>query len=165
MIPRSIRSCAIAALLAASPAWARHEPSTFSIVAYDSVTQELGVAVQSRYFSVGRVVPWAEASVGAVATQAGVNPSFGPQALAMLRSGLTSAEVMGALASTDTMWQSRQVGIVDAHGRAVSWTGSKCLDWAGSKTGEGYACQGNILAGRAVVADMAKAFESTRGEL
>src|SRR5262245_34349620 len=102
MIPRSIRSCAIAALLAASPAWARHEPATFSIVAYDSVTQELGVAVQSRYFSVGRVVPWAEAGVGAVATQAGVNPSFGPQALGMMRSGLTAPEVLRALAANDS---------------------------------------------------------------
>jgi uncharacterized Ntn-hydrolase superfamily protein len=165
MITRAALACAIAAMLAASPAWARHDPATFSIVAYDSVTQELGVAVQSRYFSVGRVVPWAEAGVGAVATQAGVNPSFGPQGLAMLRSGLSASQTLRALAASDSLWETRQVGIVDAHGESVSWTGSKCLVWAGSETGEAFACQGNILAGPAVVANMAKAYRSSRGEL
>jgi uncharacterized Ntn-hydrolase superfamily protein len=151
--------------LLATPASARHEPSTFSIVAYDSVTQELGVAVQSKYFSVGRVVPWARAGVGAIATQASVNPSFGVQGLAMLANGFTADQVLGALAANDSSWQSRQVGVVDARGRAATWTGPKCNDWAGGESGAGFACQGNILAGPAVVANMAKSFRASRGEL
>jgi uncharacterized Ntn-hydrolase superfamily protein len=144
---------------------ARHQTGTFSIVAYDSVTRELGVAVQSKYFSVGSVVQWAEAEVGAVATQATVDPSFGPQALAMLRAGLTPEQVLVALAATDSGWNSRQVGITDGRGRSASWTGKGCIDWAGSETGSGFACQGNILAGPAVVASMAKAFRAAPGEL
>lgn len=155
----------VVAIAIAAPAWARHEPSTFSIVAWDSVTQELGVAVQSKYFSVGRVVPWAEAGIGAVATQATVNASFGVQALAMLESGLAPDEVMRGLAATDSLWPSRQLAMVDARGRAVTWTGPRCLDWAGGESGPGFACQGNILAGPAVVANMAKAYRAARGEL
>ena len=156
---------ALALLACGSPARASHEPSTFSIVAFDSLTGELGVAVESKYFSVGRTVPWAEASVGAVATQANVNPSYGPKALAMLRSGMAPAEILRAFAATDSLWSSRQLGIVDARGRVVTWTGAKCNDWAGSETGPSFACQGNILAGPAVVANMAKAFRASRGEL
>jgi uncharacterized Ntn-hydrolase superfamily protein len=139
--------------------------STFSIVAYDSVTQEVGVAVQSKYFSVGTAVPWAAAGAGAVATQANVNVSLGPKALALLRTGMSASDVMKALAATDSLFQGRQVGIVDARGGSASWTGTRALDWAGGETGPGFACQGNILAGPAVVADMAKAFRETRGEL
>src|SRR6186997_2516664 len=95
---------ALALLPAAAPARADHQPATFSIVAYDSVTQELGVAVESKYFSVGRTVPWAEAGVGAVATQANVNPSYGPKALAMLKTGMLPAEILAALAATDSAW-------------------------------------------------------------
>lgn len=138
---------------------------TFSIVACDTVTQELGVAVQSKYFSVGEVVPWAEAGVGAVATQANVNASLGPRALALLRTGLSAPEVMRALAAADSGWDGRQFGIVDAKGRVANWTGKRCLDWAGGETGTAFACQGNILAGPAVVAGMARAFRETRGEL
>jgi uncharacterized Ntn-hydrolase superfamily protein len=144
---------------------ALQETGTFSIVAYDSVTQELGVAVQSKYFSVGTAVPWAEAGVGAVATQATVNVSLGPQALAMLRTGMPAPDILRALQATDSLWDSRQVGIVDARGRAVNWTGKRCLDWAGGETGPGFAVQGNILAGPAVVRGMAKAYRSTGGEL
>jgi len=140
-------------------------PGTFSIVAYDSVTQELGVAVQSKYFSVGTAVPWAEAGAGAVATQANVNVSLGPQALALLRAGMPAADVMRALAASDSSWDGRQVAIVDARGHAANWTGRRCLDWAGGETGPGFAVQGNILAGPAVVAGMAKAYRETRGEL
>ncbi len=157
-----------AVLLAAlcATASARNDPSTFSIVAYDSVTQELGVAVQSKYFSVGLVVPWAEAGVGAVATQASVNPSFGPQALAMLRSGMSADHVLRALAANDSAgWQSRQVAVVDARGRAANWTGPKCMDWAGGETGPGFAVQGNILAGPAVASGMARGFLESKGEL
>jgi uncharacterized Ntn-hydrolase superfamily protein len=161
---RPILLCLV--LLCAAPeARGDSAEGTFSIVAYDSVTQELGVAVQSKYFNVGTAVPWAEAGVGAVATQATVNMSFGKQALAMLGSGLSAEETLRALAATDSLWDSRQVGIVDARGRAVSWTGKRCLDWAGGMTGRGFACQGNILAGPAVVDGMARAFEQTRGEL
>lgn len=160
---------ALAALLAlsslAGPAAAIEQPSTFSIVAYDSVTHELGVAVESKYFSVGRVVPWAEAGVGAVATQANVNPSYGPKGLAMLASGMTPDEILRAFAASDSLWDSRQLGIADAHGRVASWTGPKCNDWAGGQVGADFACQGNILAGAPVVAGMAKAFRASRGEL
>jgi uncharacterized Ntn-hydrolase superfamily protein len=149
------------------PAGARADSpaSTFSIVAYDSVTHEVGVAVQSKYFSVGTAVPWAKAGVGAVATQANVNVSLGPRGLALLGTGLSAGEVMKALAATDSLWDGRQVGIVDSRGGSATWTGKRALDWAGGESGPGYTCQGNILAGPAVVANMAKAFRDTKGEL
>ncbi len=155
----------LAIVLGASMAAGDHLPSTFSIVAYDSLTQELGVAVESKYFSVGRTVPWAEAGVGAVATQANVNASYGPKALSMLRSGMAPADILHALAATDSLWDSRQLGIADARGRVATWTGPRCNTWAGGEAGVGFVCQGNILAGPAVVANMAKAFRETRGEL
>ena len=166
--PTSIARLALACLLGtlvAAPALAITQTGTFSIVAYDSVTQELGVAVQSKYFSVGTAVPWAEAGAGAVATQASVNVSLGPRALALLRTGMPAADIMRSLAASDSSWESRQVGIVDARGNAVSWTGKRCMDWAGSETGPGFACQGNILAGPAVVASMARAYRQSRGEM
>ena len=153
----------VAALMLAANADAASGPSTFSIVAYDSVTQELGVAVQSKYFAVGRVVPWAEAGVGAVATQANVNTSYGPKALAMLKTGMQPAEILAALAATDSAWAGRQLGIVDAHGHVATWTGPKCSDWAGGETGADFTAQGNILAGPAVVSGMAKAFRASSG--
>ncbi len=155
--------CAIQS--APPPARANLQTGTFSIVAFDSVTHELGVAVQSKYFSVGTAVPWAEAGVGAIATQATVNVSLGPKALALLRTGMPAGDVMRALAATDSLWESRQFAIVDARGRAVSWTGKRCLDWAGGEAGPGFACQGNILAGPAVVSNMAKAYRESKGEL
>lgn len=167
ILPRVPAACvlALACSLATAPSHARPVAGTFSIVACDSTTGELGVAVQSRYFSVGRVVPWAEAGVGAVATQASVNPTFGPRGLALLAGGLSPAEALRALAANDSLWDSRQVGIVDARGRSASWTGPRCLDWAGGEAGPSFACQGNILAGPAVSAGMARAFRETRGEL
>ena len=155
--------CALA--MAPVTAHAVSLPSTFSIVAYDSVTGELGVAVQSKYFSVGRVVPWAEAGVGAVATQAQVEPTYGPKGLAMLRSGMAPADILKALAATDSLWNVRQVGIADARGRVATWTGPKCNDWAGGEAGVDFACQGNILAGPKVVSEMARAFRAGTGEL
>src|SRR5437773_603704 len=128
---RWILSTLALALVCAPRARAVTGPSTFSIVAYDSVTHELGVAVESKYFSVGSVVPWAEAGVGAVATQAQVNTSYGPQALAMLRSGMAPDEILRGFAVNDSAWNFRQLGIADAHGRVASWTGPKCSDWAG----------------------------------
>jgi uncharacterized Ntn-hydrolase superfamily protein len=154
-----------ALLLAPNPAAADVKMGTFSIVAYDSVTHEMGVAVQSKYFSVGTAVPWADASAGAVATQANVNVSLGPEALALLRTGMPAPDVMRALAASDSSWDGRQMGIVDREGRAATWTGKRCLDWAGGETGPGFTCQGNILAGPAVVANMAKAYRESKGEL
>lgn len=168
MTRRHLMTCALFVALAAvapAAACATQQPATFSIVAWDSVTQELGVAVESKYFSVGRMVPWARAGVGAVATQANVNPSYGPKALAMLASGITPDEILRAFAASDSSWDSRQFALVDAGGRAVTWTGPKCNSWAGSEAGIHFACQGNILTGPEVVAAMARAFRESRGEL
>jgi uncharacterized Ntn-hydrolase superfamily protein len=153
----------------ARPAAASSDPSTFSIVAYDSITGELGVAVQSKYFSVGRTVPWAKAGVGAVATQANVNASYGPRALVLLASKNSPQDILRTFAAADSSWDGRQLGIVDAQGRVASWTGPKCNTWAGGQTGTArgatFACQGNILAGPAVVSEMARAFTVANGEL
>jgi uncharacterized Ntn-hydrolase superfamily protein len=138
---------------------------TFSIVAMDPATGELGVAVQSRAFSVGSAVPWAEAGVGAIATQSWTNESFGPDGLEMLRSGKSAEETLRALLSADGGRERRQVGIVDALGRAAAWTGNGCSSWAGDSTGPGLAVQGNILAGPEVVSEMVRAFHSTDAEL
>jgi uncharacterized Ntn-hydrolase superfamily protein len=139
--------------------------STFSIVAFDPSTEALGVAVHSRYFSVGSVVPWAEAEVGAVATQSFVNVSYGPLGLQLLKNGLSVDEVIAKLTSKDEERDYRQLGIIDAKGDAAAFTGKKCLQWAGSKTGLNYSAQGNILASSKVVENMGKQFESTKGDL
>ncbi|UCE03268.1 MAG: DUF1028 domain-containing protein [Candidatus Latescibacterota bacterium] len=139
--------------------------ATFSIVAYDEETQELGVAVQSRAFSVGAGVPWAEAGVGAIATQATTNESFGPRGLALLRAGYAAPEVLQMLLHTDSRPENRQVGIVDARGGAVAHTGNACSAWAGDTTAVGLSVQGNILAGPEVLTSMLRAFTQTPGEL
>jgi len=139
--------------------------STFSIVAFDPSTKDLGVAVHSRYFSVGSVVPWAEAEVGAVATQSFVNVSYGPRGLQLLKEGLTVDEVIERLTREDEAKEFRQLGIIDTHGNANAFTGKKCLEWAGSKVGRNYAAQGNILAGEEVVQNMGRKFESAKGDL
>jgi len=138
--------------------------STFSIVAFDPSTKDLGVAVHSRYFSVGSVVPWAEAEVGAIATQSFVNVSYGPRGLQLLKEGLTVDEVIDTLTKGDKEREFRQLGIIDSRGNANAFTGKKCLEWAGSKVGKNYAAQGNILAGEEVVQNMGKNFESTKGD-
>ncbi len=140
-------------------------PSTFSIVAFDPKTNDLGVAVESRFVSVGSVVPFAAAGVGAVATQSFANTSYGPRGLARLRTGAHPKDVLQELTAKDQEAAQRQVGIVDARGRAASFTGDKCFAWAGHVVGRNYACQGNILAGEGVVKSMARAFESTEGDL
>jgi uncharacterized Ntn-hydrolase superfamily protein len=152
-------------LLAAAVAAMDASTGTFSIVAFDSLTGELGVAVQSKAFGVGAAVAWARAGAGAIATQASTNMSFGPWGLELLGEGLSSDEVLKRLLAGDEGRENRQVGIIDAHGRAVNFTGSSCLDWAGGLTGADYACQGNILASEEVVTAMARAFEATGGEL
>lgn len=138
---------------------------TFSIAARDSVTGELGVAVASRFFAVGTVVPWAEADAGAVATQSFANTSFGPRGLEMLKKGMTPEEVLKDLLKNDDNPEQRQVGIVSKDGKSVTYTGTKCLPWAGGRSGNNYAVQGNILTGEDVVVNMEKAFLSTKGTL
>ena len=139
--------------------------STFSMVAFDPKTKNLGVAVQSRYFSVGTAVPWARAGVGAVATQSFVNVSYGPRGLNLLKKGLTVDAVVEKLTGKDKGRDYRQLGIIDSEGNAAAYTGAKCLEWAGSRIGKNYTAQGNILASERVVANMGKKFEMTRGDL
>jgi uncharacterized Ntn-hydrolase superfamily protein len=138
---------------------------TYSIVAYDPEKQEWGVGVASKYLAVGAVVPWAKAGQGAVATQSYSNTSYGPRGLAMFAEGKTGDEVVKALTEADDGRELRQVGVVDAKGNAAHYTGKKCQEWAGAKSGKHFACQGNTLAGPAVVEDMAKAFETAQGPL
>lgn len=139
--------------------------STFSIVAFDPSTDEIGVAVQSKFLSVGAVVPWIQAGVGAIATQAWANTTYGPRGLAMLRQGRVPEEVVAALTGPDDNSDQRQIGIVDCHGRTATFTGSRCLEWAGGKTGDNLAVQGNILAGPRVIEAMADAFARSSGAL
>ena len=138
---------------------------TFSIVAVDAETGEIGCAVQSRYFAVGNVVPWARAGVGAVATQAAGVAVFGPRILDLLAGGLGPEEAIAAVLADDEGRETRQLGVVAADGSAGAHTGSECLPWAGHRTGPGYAVQGNILAGKAVVAEMERAYVATGGAL
>jgi uncharacterized Ntn-hydrolase superfamily protein len=138
---------------------------TFSIVAWERDTGTWAVAVQSRFIAVGSVVPWAEAGVGAVATQALANVGYGPDALALLRKGRSAGEVVRTLTQADPGRDERQLGVVDAKGEAASYTGAKCMEWAGHEVGHGFACQGNILFGPAVVQAMARTYESTGGDL
>ena len=141
--------------------------STFSIVARDPATGQMGIAVASRYFSVGSVVPWAEANVGAVATQANVNVGYGPKALELLRQGLTAQEAAERLLAEDTFpgKDGRQFAIVDAKGNAVTYTAPHAPNWAGGQRGPNWAAPGNILAGPQVPEAMGKAFEATQGDL
>ncbi len=135
------------------------------MVARDPFNGDLGVIVQSKFPAVGAIVPHAQAEVGAVATQAWANVSFGPRALEMLRTGMSASEALTELLRNDEKREHRQVGIVDAHGRAAAHTGRQCMEWAGHIVGDGYTCQGNILAGESVVQSMAEAFEKTDGDL
>src|SRR5205823_10469204 len=119
--------------------------STYSICACDLEAAQWGVAVQSKFLAVGSVVPWAEPFVGAIATQAWANPRYGPDGLALLREGTPVEDVVTRLTSTDEGRAERQLGMVDAAGRAATYTGNECQEWAGGRAGEGYAAQGNIL--------------------
>jgi len=133
--------------------------ATYSIAACDLEAGQWGVAVQSKFLSVGSVVPWAEPEVGAIATQAYANPSYGPNGLALLREGLSAEEVVERLTTEDEGRDDRQLGIVDSRGGSASWTGPGCNEWAGHRTGPGYAAQGNILVGEETVAALATTFE------
>jgi uncharacterized Ntn-hydrolase superfamily protein len=134
--------------------------ATYSIAACDLEAKQWGVAVQSKFLAVGSIVPWAEPEVGAVATQAYANPSYGPNGLALLREGLSASAVVERLTAEDDGRDHRQLGVVDAHGDTASWTGPGCNEWAGGRTGPGYAAQGNILVGEETVDALATTFES-----
>jgi uncharacterized Ntn-hydrolase superfamily protein len=151
---------------------------TYSIVAYDSATGDLGIAVQSKFPNVGGLVPWAKAGVGAVATQSLSNTDYGEKGLELIARGATAPEAMRIIMRGDTRPSQRQVGMVDAHGNAASWTGDSTFDWAGGRagggavggkgqliTGHGYAAQANIMVSDATVRNMAETFEHSRGSL
>ncbi|GAB3828772.1 DUF1028 domain-containing protein [Kribbella italica] len=137
---------------------------TFSIVAYDVKSASWGVAVASKFLAVGAVVPWGRAGAGAVATQAAANLSYGPEGLDLLAEGLPAADVIERLTAADDGRDSRQVGVVDAAGRGATYTGPECMDWAGGLAGDGFAMQGNILAGPGVVPAMAEAWRDRADE-
>jgi uncharacterized Ntn-hydrolase superfamily protein len=139
--------------------------STYSITACDLEAGQWGVAVQSKFLAVGSVVPWAEPHVGAVATQAYANPRYGPQGLELLRQGVSAQEVVDRLTSADDGRDHRQLGVVDGEGGAATYTGKECLDWAGGRTGAGYAAQGNILVSAQTVDALADTFEGGSGLL
>jgi len=139
--------------------------NTFSIVGYDPEKKEWGVAVQSKFLAVGAVVPWAEANVGAIATQALANLDYGEEGLILLKKGFSPKEVINKLRQNDENDQSRQVGIVDADGNSASFTGDDCYDWAGGISGKNFTCQGNILVGEATVKAMAETFKNTKDDL
>jgi uncharacterized Ntn-hydrolase superfamily protein len=136
--------------------------ATYSIVAMDAEASQWSVATQSKFLAVGSVVPWAAAEVGAIATQSYANPQYGPDGLALLRQGLSAAEVVKRLTEADEGREHRQLGVVDAQGGAATFTGSECQDWAGGRTGDGYAAQGNILVSAATVDALVETFESSK---
>src|SRR5919107_1345946 len=138
--------------------------ATYSLVACDLERAEWGVATQSKFLAVGSVVPWAEAEVGAVATQSYANPRYGPDGLALLRQGLSAEEVVTRLIDADDDRAHRQLGVVDAAGRGATFTGDECQDWAGGRTGSCYAAQGNILVSGETVDALVETFESARGQ-
>jgi uncharacterized Ntn-hydrolase superfamily protein len=145
---------------------ARQPPvATYSIAACDLDAGQWGVATQSKFLGVGSVVPWAVPGVGAIATQAYANPRYGPDGLALLREDMSAQEVVERLTAADDGREHRQLGVVDGQGRGASFTGSECMDWAGGRTGDGYAAQGNILVSAATVNAIAETFESTIGSL
>ncbi len=167
----------------AAPAHFLKLAHTYSLVAYDSATGDLGVAVQSKFPNVGGIVPWGRAGVGAVATQSLGNTAYGERGLDLIAQGATAEEALRIVMRTDTMLQDRQVGIVDAHGDAASFTGTTTFDWAGGRVGarsgrgnvaggkgqvlagRGYAAQANIMVSDQTVKNLAEAFERSRGSL
>lgn len=155
-------------LISALPAGGGSEPppfATFSIIARDPATGELGIAVQSRVIAVGATVPYAKAGVGVIATQAWANPTYGPEGLRLLEEGRSPDEVVKLLIGKDGERSERQLGVLAADGRVASFTGEDCYDWAGARSGKDYTVQGNLLAGEAVVQAMAETFASSEGDL
>ena len=164
-----MRTTLLALLLVAGCAGPRQtDPppvATFSIVAYDPKTGEIGVAVQSKFIAVGNVVPWAKAGVGAIATQAWANTSYGPEGLKLLAEGKSPDDVLVELLKKDRNRERRQVGIVSAKGESASFTGKRCMNWAGGHAEKNFCVQGNILAGEDVTKEMARAFKAAKGDL
>lgn len=138
---------------------------TFSIVARDAETGEMGVAVQSHWFSVGSIVAWGEAGVGVIATQSFVNPSFGQRGLELLKTGKTAQEVVDILIASDEGRDVRQLAIVDSKGNSASYTGAKCISEAGNIIGDNYSVQANMMLNNTVWDAMSKAFENSKGPL
>jgi uncharacterized Ntn-hydrolase superfamily protein len=154
-----------AALALAGAAHVGPFPHTYSIVARDPATGELGVAVQSHYFSVGPVVPWAEAGVGAVATQSLVLVDYGPRGLDLMRAGLSAQQALDSLVKLDPHPEGRQVAMVDAQGRVATYTGPNCIPDAGHRQGAQFSAQANLMASDRVWGAMADAFEKAQGDL
>ena len=153
-------------LVIALPSGAVERPvSTYSIVARDAETGQMGVAVQSHWFSVGSIVTWAEAGVGAVATQSFVDPAYGPRGLELMKSGLSAKQALEALVLVDEGRDVRQVALVDRSGYIAAHTGAKCIEAAGHHVGDGYSVQANMMLNDVVVPAMAKAYESSNGDL
>jgi uncharacterized Ntn-hydrolase superfamily protein len=144
---------------------ARPLVATYSIAACDPEARQWGVATQSKFLGVGSVVPWAEPEVGAIATQAYANPRYGPSGLALLRESLSAEEVVERLTAADDGRDHRQLGVVDREGRAATYTGTECMEWAGGRTGKCYAAQGNILVSDETVDAIAETFEGSSGPL
>jgi uncharacterized Ntn-hydrolase superfamily protein len=164
--PAALLGCVLAAVPAGALAGSPRDPvATFSIVARDPATGELGVAVASKFFAVGSVVPWAKAGVGAIATQSFANTSYGPRGLELLARGATPTEVLAILLRADDDRERRQVGMVAAGGGAATYSGRGCNAWAGGRSGSDYAVQGNILTGEPVVVAMEKGFLAAKGSL
>jgi uncharacterized Ntn-hydrolase superfamily protein len=164
--PSKLTTILFACAVFAQPAPAQPpKVSTFSIIARDPTTGEVGVAVQSRVPAVGSIVPWAQAGVGAVATQAAANVRFGHHALVLLREGIPADRALRILLKGDAEREHRQLAMIDTTGQSAAFTGADCLDFAGHRTGENFAVQGNLLAGPEVLEAMAVTFESTGGEL
>ena len=138
--------------------------ATYSICACDLAAGQWGVATQSKFLAVGSVVPWAAAEVGAIATQSYANPRYGPDGLALLREGLSADDVVERLTAADENRAQRQLGVVDGAGLAATFTGEACHAWAGGRTGDGYAAQGNILVSAATVDALAESFEASAGK-
>jgi uncharacterized Ntn-hydrolase superfamily protein len=137
--------------------------ATYSIAAADPAAGQWGVATQSKFLAVGSIVPWAEVGAGAVATQALANPAYGPAGLALLRQGMSAQDVVRELTDADDGRDERQLGVVDSGGNGATYTGSRCMDWAGGLAGPGFAAQGNILVGEETVAALATTFTATAG--
>jgi uncharacterized Ntn-hydrolase superfamily protein len=138
---------------------------TFSIVGFDPIEKEWGIAVQSKFLGVGAVVPWAKAGAGAVATQSYANTAYGPKALQLMEQGKSAQETLELLVAEDPDREMRQVGLIDASGNPASFTGKACYDWAGGVTGSHFAAQGNILVDEETVQAMARVFTETKGTL
>ncbi len=160
-------SLVLQVFFAFSQVYDKREPlaHTYSIVAFDPETGDMGVAVQSHWFSVGTLVTWAEAGVGAIATQSFVNPAYGPQGLALLKTGLSAEKVVEVLVSMDEGKDFRQLAVIDRNGNAASYTGPKCIQAAGNQVGKNYSVQANLMDNAEIWPAMAKAFEESSGPL